>query len=332
MKFYQQAGHMALGNRLRRLGEHFASDAKQVFALYDVAIDTRWFPVFFMLSETESSAITELAKAVGQSHPAVSQVVREMQKQQIVESKKSPEDGRIHQVALTPKGKAIAQRLSLQCQDADHVMQALLQEAGTDLWAALQAVEEVLEQQSYFERMKAQRKTRENTQVTVTAYEPQHQAAFRDLNLEWIEQYFEVETDDRAILDDPQAYIIDPGGYIALALDGQQVIGCCALIPTPAPERSSSNENHQSTSFELSKMAVTEQAKGKGVGYRLGKHILEHAKKLGAMRVHLVSHHRLESALALYKKLGFKRSVGQPSPCARCNVQMEHDLKNINSL
>lgn len=327
MRFYQLAGQMALGSRLRRLGECFGNEAKQVFSLYGTELDVRWFPVFYMLAQQDQLAITQLAEDVGQTHPAVSQVVREMQKQEIVETNKCTEDARINRVSLTAKGRKIADKVYQQSEDADEVVRELLQAAGVDLWTALQAVEDELERHSFFERMKLKRQQREQQSIRIVPFQAKYQQAFKQLNCEWIEQFFELEESDRIALDDPQSHIIDPGGHIALAISDDEILGCCALIPMPANHDGQAES--QKRRYELAKMAVTETAKGKGIGYRIGLYILEYAKKHGASSVYLESNTQLTPAISLYKKLGFKRSVGQPSPYARCNIQMEHDLKQL---
>ena len=48
------------------------------------------------------------------------------------------------------------------------------------------------------------------------------------------------------------------------------------------------------------------------------------ARALGATRLYLESNTKLGSALSLYYKLGFRKTVaGTPSPYERCNIQME---------
>lgn len=92
------------------------------------------------------------------------------------------------------------------------------------------------------------------------------------------------------------------------------VVGTCALIKMD-DER-----------YELAKMAVSEAARGKGIGWLLGRAIIERARDLGATTVYLESNTMLTPAIALYRKLGFKRVTGPPSPYHRCNIQMELGL------
>ena len=70
-------------------------------------------------------------------------------------------------------------------------------------------------------------------------------------------------------------------------------------------------------------MAVEERARGKGIGWRLGKAVLDRARDLGGTRVYLESNTILEPAIGLYRKLGFESVQSGASPYDRCNIQME---------
>jgi GNAT superfamily N-acetyltransferase len=75
--------------------------------------------------------------------------------------------------------------------------------------------------------------------------------------------------------------------------------------------------------FELAKMAVSPQAKGKGIGWLLGKAIIKKAQSLNAQKIYLESNTVLKPAINLYHKLGFNKVIGHSTPYKRCNIQME---------
>jgi GNAT superfamily N-acetyltransferase len=148
--------------------------------------------------------------------------------------------------------------------------------------------------------------------VRIVDYEPRHRDAFRDLNLAWIEEYFEVEEPDRAQLLEPEASIIAPGGSILVAKLGSEVVAVCALL--------AKGERH----YELAKMATRKDLRGSGIGRRLILAALEKARALGAHKVSLLSHHSLAPALRLYRSVGFVDvEVAGCSGYARCDVAME---------
>jgi GNAT superfamily N-acetyltransferase len=76
-------------------------------------------------------------------------------------------------------------------------------------------------------------------------------------------------------------------------------------------------------SYELAKMAVSPEARGKNIGWLLGNAIIEKARSIGAHRLYLESNTILKPAISLYHKLGFKKITGPPSPYERANIQME---------
>jgi N-acetylglutamate synthase-like GNAT family acetyltransferase len=150
--------------------------------------------------------------------------------------------------------------------------------------------------------------------VEIVDYQPQYKEIFKQLNEEWITTWFKMEEADYKSLDHPEEYILDKGGYILFALYNGEPVGTCALIKM---------DQH---TFELAKMAVSPQAKGKGIGELLGKAIINKAKQAGATRIYLESNTILKPALSLYAKLGFKKITGPPSPYERANIQMELSL------
>ena len=162
--------------------------------------------------------------------------------------------------------------------------------------------------------MKEQYERREPARVEIVDFRPEYAVAFRRMNLDWITQFWQVEDADLVYLDHPQEKILDPGGAILMALYDGEVVGTVALVAMG------------SGSYELAKMAVDQHARGKGIGWELGRAVLERARQVGATRVYLESNTILEPAINLYRKLGFEPVQGGASPYDRCNIQMEISL------
>jgi len=148
--------------------------------------------------------------------------------------------------------------------------------------------------------------------IIVREFIPGDEAAFRDINLEWIERFFVVEDKDRETLNNPKKYFLDPGGAIFMAMDGDNPVGAVALIVMGGG------------SVELSKMGVRPAAQGKGVGRRLIAAAVSHARELGMKRVYIETNSILAPAIKLYHEAGFvplKERI--PTPYARADVQLE---------
>jgi len=147
--------------------------------------------------------------------------------------------------------------------------------------------------------------------ITFCTFDSKYAEDFKEINLEWVKKYFVIEPHDIEQLNNPQEYIIDGGGEILFALDGEKVVGTCALIKTGDDE------------YELAKMGVSPLAQGKQIGYRLGMYTLETARTLGAKRIWLESNRKLTPALSLYTKLGFKEVPVTETPYVRADIRME---------
>ena len=91
--------------------------------------------------------------------------------------------------------------------------------------------------------------------------------AFRTLNEEWIERHFRLEDKDRRTLGDPQREIIAKGGHVYLGELAGRHVACVALIPFEGGE------------YELSKMAVAPDQRGRGLGRRMLLYALDQARR-----------------------------------------------------
>ncbi len=142
---------------------------------------------------------------------------------------------------------------------------------------------------------------------------PEHLGRFVELNNEWIEKYFVLEDADEELANSPQK-IIENGGYIFSIADNGEVAGDCALF-------------RKNTSYELARMAVSDNYKGKGLGNMLMESSLEKAKEIGAKKIKLFSKAKLEAAIAQYKKYGFLTIFeGSHPEYARCNIIMQREI------
>ncbi len=138
---------------------------------------------------------------------------------------------------------------------------------------------------------------------------------FTSLNIAWLQKYFVVEPIDHEMLSDPKKYIIDKGGYIFFAKANGKIAGTFALIKI------------QEGVYELSKMAVDAGFQGKNIGNKMLEFCLEECKRLDVEKIILYSNTKLEPAIHLYKKFGFKEVLLVNADYQRANIQMEINLK-----
>ena len=150
--------------------------------------------------------------------------------------------------------------------------------------------------------------------VTIIPYEEKYHSEFRQLNLEWLDQYNLTENHDLMVLNDPNGTILNNGGFIWLAKDQNEIAGTIALI------------NEGNGIFELAKMTVTKKWQGRGISKLLMETCLSKARAIGAKKISLFSNHQLGVALKLYEKYGFRHVEVVNTPFVTADVKMELSL------
>jgi len=134
-----------------------------------------------------------------------------------------------------------------------------------------------------------------NPDIRIERWHPRWAGAFRDLNLEWLSRDFAVEPIDEIVLSDPQTHILAAGGDILFAVDANdRAVGTCALL------RAGDDE------VELTKMGVTADHQGQGLGKRLILAAIECFRRMQARQLFLETSSKLQPAISLYRSVGFE--------------------------
>ena len=151
----------------------------------------------------------------------------------------------------------------------------------------------------------------------ILPYDPRFAPDFLRLNQAWIEQFYQLEEEDRRFLADPERYILASGGMVFFLLEGEQVAGTCGIMKM------------DSETYELVRMAVDSAHRGKGYGEQLVQHASNWAKSRGARQVILETGSILKPAIRLYERLGFEHyepKAEHRSGLARADVFMRRTV------
>jgi len=151
------------------------------------------------------------------------------------------------------------------------------------------------------------------SKICIQKYETKFDNDFFVLNKAWIEESWILEESDKKDLLNPDK-IVHNGGQVFFALENQKVIGTVAMI--------NSSENR----FELAKMTVQEDFRGKGIANMLMDECLKFAKENKANEIFLISNDSLTIARNLYDKYGFKEVDLDSQKYDRGNVKMRLTL------
>ena len=152
--------------------------------------------------------------------------------------------------------------------------------------------------------------TTKNT-VEIIPFSSDLKEHIKSLNIEWLQKYFRTEEKDEIVLSNPQEEIIDKGGMIFYARYNDEILGTASLIKI------------DNTTFELSKMAVSDKAQGLGIGNKLLIHCFAVAEENGIKKLLLYSNRKLLPAIHLYRKFGFDEIPLEDGIYERADIKME---------
>jgi GNAT superfamily N-acetyltransferase len=151
--------------------------------------------------------------------------------------------------------------------------------------------------------------------VRIIPFSPKLKEPIKVLNIAWLERYFKVEPKDERVLSNPQQEIIDKGGLIFYAQYQNDIVGTVSLIKMDA------------TTFELSKMAVSDGLQGLGIGKLLIEHCFQVAKENKIPKLILYSNRKLKPAIHLYERFGFVEIPLEDGVYERADIKMEKHIE-----
>jgi DNA-binding MarR family transcriptional regulator len=305
-------GPLALGSRLKRLGERMQADAALLYADVDAPVQPAQFPLLAALDRHGPMTVGQCVERVGLSQPAVTRIIGALVAAGMATTDRDPGDGRQRRVALSPEGATLVARMK---QDlwpwvADAAALLCAEQGGT-LIDRISATEAALAEWPLVDRVRSALRIRD--------YEDGLAADFHAINAEWIEAMFVMEDADRETLLDPHGSIIEPGGAILFVeAYGLGVVGTGALKKTGPG------------CFELTKMGVRASARGRKAGEYLLAALIARAEAMAIEELFLLTSKKCEAAIHLYEKAGFAHDADIMQRFGaryeRCDVAMRYPM------
>ena len=151
--------------------------------------------------------------------------------------------------------------------------------------------------------------------IEIVWFNKKYSERFFILNKVWIEESWRLEDSDKKDLLNPDK-IVENGGQVFFALENKIPVGTVAMIK-------SSDDR-----FELAKMTVQEDFRGKGIANMLMDECLKFAKENKAKEIFLISNDSLTIARNLYDKYGFNEVNLDSQKYDRGNVKMILKITN----
>jgi DNA-binding MarR family transcriptional regulator len=151
MNVIDESGILAISTRLQRLADTLRKDGVLIYKANNIDFEPKWFPVIYTLHFKPVLSVVEIANEIGYTHPSTITLLKELEKEKLIRSKKDKADERKRLIQLTAKGQALVKQM----QPVWEIMKAAAAEltnTQNNLMKAIAEVEEQISEQSFLIR------------------------------------------------------------------------------------------------------------------------------------------------------------------------------------
>ncbi|MFD2098217.1 GNAT family N-acetyltransferase [Flagellimonas iocasae] len=307
--FLQEIQHLGFTARIKRLNEKIVSSTLEHYSGLNMGIEPNWHVIFLLLKEKGKLTVTEIASALGFSHPAMIKITRKMKDSGYLESFKDPDDGRKTFIQLSKQGSD-----SLPAFEEEwNRVQLVLKEFVSDVFLEnLNQLEQDFDTVGFKERY--QKRFGKN-RYTIRNAKP---SEFKAIGALMVEVYAGLEGFPRAN-EQPQYYetlanIGDmtqkPGVDLLIAVsDDGKILGALLYFEDMQQYGSGGIATKEKNASGFRFLAVDPSARGLGIGKALSIACIEKARKKGHTQLIIHSTAYMKVAWKMYEKLGFVGST-----------------------
>jgi DNA-binding MarR family transcriptional regulator len=154
MDLVKELAELAIATRLKRLSERLSNDVSKIYKESDVDFEARWFLILSLLAKEKLMAITEIAESLQLTHPAIIQLVQELEKKKLIKASVDKQDGRKRMVSLTASGKKTLTQIEPVLKSIRAENKKWIEAASANMLTVLDELEESLNAQSMYQRIK----------------------------------------------------------------------------------------------------------------------------------------------------------------------------------
>ena len=148
-----QSGILAISTRLQRLSDALRKEGQLIYQSFGIQFEPKWFPVVYALHLKASMSVVEIANEIGYAHPSTISLLKELEKQQIIKSKKDKTDERKRLIVLTTKGKELVDAMKPVWDNMEKALEQIADNKNNLMEAIIEA-EQKLKESSFLERSK----------------------------------------------------------------------------------------------------------------------------------------------------------------------------------
>lgn len=147
--FIKELKFVGFTARIKRLSDSLLYDARKVYETNNMEIEPNWHLVFLLLKDKRRLTVTEMAKDLGFSHPALIKITKQMKYRGYLVTNTDITDKRCQILELSKKGLEMLPEFEERWK---RFRIATAELVGEKLLNELTLLEQRLKEQSFFER------------------------------------------------------------------------------------------------------------------------------------------------------------------------------------
>lgn len=225
---FEILSYLAGITRFRRISEKIYVDGDKIYKEAGIQFKASWFPVYYVLALSESPmTVLQIAEQIDFSHITVKNVLRELEKEELVCIELNPADKRSKLVSLSLKGQKLIYRLKPLWISFSTALKRIFQSGHPDFINILNRIDRQIEENPINQLVAQQ----EKDTVVVVDYKPGLTKHFHELAGPWLTEELDgkLKEEDGIELHNPdEAYFIE-GGFLFYARYRDEIVGFVAL-------------------------------------------------------------------------------------------------------
>jgi len=149
-----ELGALAIGARMKRLTDMFSRDVAIIYKEHHLDFEAKYFVLFYLISQKGDIGIMEIAEELSLTHPAIIHLAKELEKKGYILSVRSSTDSRKRLLKLSKKGKVALPEFKKVWDKIGKLNTQLMRKQQNNLLKAIEEMEAMLEERSYYKRFK----------------------------------------------------------------------------------------------------------------------------------------------------------------------------------
>lgn len=299
MDLMSDLGALALGSRLKRLSDRMMKSVSEIYRSSGIDFESKWFPLFYLLSKEGEKGIMEIAEILHISHPGVIQLAKEMEKAGWIVSEKSGQDARKRHLKLTEKAWKNLPQLEEMWVSFKENNEKIIRSSQQNILLALEEIEHFLDTKDFKKQYYETFEEMKEKDIRIRLFEEKYQQQIEDMVLSIQNGEFNLglTAQRQPDLHDLKAFYNDKGNWLWVATNTKdEVIGTIGL------------ERLNDSQAVLRKMFIKKEYRGKtlGLASKLLEILLQEARNQKFKEILLDTPLVTHAAHRFYERNGFE--------------------------